>query len=739
MKKRILLVAGFSFLSFILAGTSCGNTETTDDPGDNPGGDTTTDITAHDDIEFTYENVADQVLSNPSTNKLDGAYEDFDAQLEDLTVNKVDALEGRDDFAFGVDASMIHDIEEAGGVFYNEEGYETDIFTLLRQGGANYFRVRLWNDPTNSGITYGGGTNNLETDIELAKRAQEVGMNILVDFHYSDFWADPDYQVAPKEWSRLSYEDLLTEVETFTKESIEAFADAGVTVNAVQIGNEINNGLIDGFGDIDWANVDESFKRVSEILTAGIKGARSANDDIYTIIHLANGGSWDEFETFFTQLEKNNVPYDIIGASYYPFYHGSLDLLAENLQNCAETFDKPVMVMETSYGNTIDDEGNEWVGNTYNASFEDDGGYLTSVQGQMTSLRDVVDTVANINNDMGLGVFYWEPTMIPVAPVVDQYGITEVSAGWATAYGLCYKNYNNNQNVLDAIAENEDNNLNKSTWANQGFFNYSGQALPSLYTYSYIKEGLNEKEEIPLQYRDSAVTYTYNRADEDDTLPETVKVETNLDAIRNYEVTWDEVDLTKDGTFTVTGAINWSGLPVDGRLTINLNLTVIQNYIRDGGFEKQIETSTSDNLGGDWEIYSTSPDGEKVVKLNRKPVDVRTGTTDVNFFYSVSSFGFDFGQDVVLDGAGTYSLTSYLMGIDMSDYEGTIEMYVSFDGDEESIDALQNMTGWSTGYRPLNIEFTVSDTTTVRVGYRAEGLSADVWGHIDDFELVRLS
>ncbi len=733
MKKRYLLLTA---LCLPLLLTACDGT--TEEGGDDDPVTTYEVPDAHEEVDFDYTNT--ETLEEPNyDNQLEGAYTDFEAQKAELHVNKVDELEDRDDFAFGIDASMIYAIEQAGGVYYNEDGYEQDIFTLLKKGGANYFRVRLWNDPTYAGISYGGGGNSLEVDIELAKRAQAVGMNILIDFHYSDFWADPDYQVTPKDWTGLTLDELLEEVYSFSYECIEAFKDAGVTVNAVQIGNEINNGILEGYGDIDWSDTDASFKTVSEILKAGIAGVRASDDDIYTIIHLANGGSWDEFEAYFTYLEENNVPYDIIGASYYPYYHGSIDLLAENLNNCAEKFGKPVMVMETSYGYT-DDSSNEWVGNTYNSTYEDDGGYITSMQGQLTSLRDVVETVASVPNNMGLGVFYWEPCWLPVEPTFDSYDIPLTEAGWATEYGICYKDYNNNLNYLDNIKENEDNNLYKSTWANQGWFTYDGQALPTLYAYQYIKEGLNEIDEIALKYRNLSVSYTYNRADEEDELPSTVDVVTNLDAIRDYDVTWDlsGVDLTTDGTYTCYGIINWTQEPTDNNWYCYLTVEVIQNYIVDGGFEKQSETSTSDNLGGDWTIYSTSPSGEKVVKLNRKPVDVRTGTTDVNFYYT-QEFGFDFGQEISLTEAGTYSLTSYIMGINMASYSGTVEMYVLIDGTYQTVDATSKMIGWSSGYQEVNLEFTITEAKDIIVGYQASGLSALVWGHIDDFELVKLA
>lgn len=695
-------------------------------------------------VKFTYEN-EEHIESASETEKLaDSLNKSYD--YDSLIVNPLDkAL--RDDFACGVDASMIHELEECGAKYYNNDGYKQDIFSLLKLGGCNYFRVRLWNDPTYYGITYGGGANTVDVDIELAKRAQEVGMNVLVDFHYSDFWADPDYQIAPKEWKSYSFDEVVNAVNTFTKESLQAFKDAGVTVNAVQIGNEINNGLIGEFGKIDWADTTESFQRVSRLLTSGINGAKSVFEDVYTIIHLANGGSWDEYEVYFAKLAENNVPYDIIGVSYYPYYHGGIDLLKENLENCVATFNKPVMVMETSYGNTID-SSNVWVGNTYNASCEDTGNYITGVQGQTTSLRDIVNVVNNIENNMGLGVFYWEPTWLPLAPTtVSGYDmITEHSAGWATEYGLCYKNFNNNSNLLSQIKANSDNNINKSTWANQGWFDYNGKALPSLYGFKILKDGeMNATEEKPLYFRDGTISYTLNRADENDLGPTTVRCVTNLQAIREYDVVWEQsiAELKKrDGVtrgirgYITTSFATESGEPSQGNNYVSLDLTVIENFVQDSGFENQ---GTTDDLIAPWNIYSSSPSDQKVIKLNRKPTDVRTGTTDLNWYYGPKKSSWNIGQEIELSNTGNYKLTTYIMGSSTDSFEvESLDLYVTINGETKTVSALGALKGWSNGYQAVTLEFEVASAGKIIIGLEAKGVQAQGWGHVDDFELVKI-
>lgn len=251
----------------------------------------------------------------------------------------------------GVDGSMINKIEALGGQYYNQDWKNQDVFQILKENGVNFFRIRLWNNPENKfGKTYGGGENNIDTDIALARRAKAVGMNVLLDFHYSDFWADPDNQQLPKAWRTLDKEDIPNAVYEYTRDSLQSFKDAGITIDACQIGNEINNGMCGDYGTIDWNDTSTSFDYIASILSDGIKGMKEIFPDCYSVIHLANGGNSQEFETYFTALDGRKVDYDIIGASYYPNLSGGLDELEANLNNITALTNKPAMVCEISWG-----------------------------------------------------------------------------------------------------------------------------------------------------------------------------------------------------------------------------------------------------------------------------------------------------------------------------------------------------------------------------------------------------
>ncbi len=650
---------------------------------------------------------------------------DFTPTYGDKTNDEVHDYEGiivnpltrdlRDDFAFGVDASMTAEVERLGGVFYNEEGVEQDLFQILADCGVNFFRVRLWNKPSDRyGRGFGGGNNDLETDIALAKRAQAVGMNICVDFHYSDFWADPDKQQIPQEWQSKGADDIPELLRQFTVDSLNSFKEAGVEVDAIQVGNEINNGMMGDYGTIGWNNMDESFVYISSLLKAGIEGMKEVFPDCYSIVHLANGTNADEFETYFSYLDKNGVDYDIIGASYYPALTGDLNRLQQNLDQISEKTGHPVMVVETSWGFTNDHVAGV-TANQYSADDEDTGGYLTSEQAQATALRDVLDVLSKVPNQMGLGCFYWEPAWLPVS-------LNGEVPGWASKYGQSYAEYGNTQHS----SMYEDG---LTTWSNQGWFSFSGKLLSSASVYKMVKEGgHNPTEEVSLSPRATEYEATINLA-ADETLPTTGRVVTNLDAIRNAPVTWDEEEAAacvEVGDYVVHGVL-------DEKYDVVLRAECIENYIVDPGFELQ---GGNDSLKEPWHLRSLSPEGEKIVKLDRKS-DTRTGTTDLNWYYGAGNFSFDFYQVVEDMPAGTYDLTTYLLAPAQSDFTQTLTLYVKNGNDEMTLDLSPLCVGWASGYQEaLLSNIVVEEGTDLEVGIRGECEQA-AWAHNDDWKLLR--
>ena len=393
MKSKTYLTLALSSLLL----TACGGATSSPEPSSMPkttseGQPTTSSSSATPADDSSYSYVSADSDSGIGTRTNDEEYD-----YESIKVNKP-AKALVDDFAFGADLSIIAEVERNGGVFYNEKGEEQDVFKLLAADGVNYCRLRLWNDPKSAvtGESYGGGGNDLETDIALAKRAKAAGMKVLLDFHYSDSWADPQKFHCPKAWADELSMDKPDLIADFTRDSLNAFKKAGIYVDSCQIGNETNYGI-----------AGEKFLGGAETIVAmvrsGVAAAKEVFPNIKTLVHLTNIKSPKGVYNFLDAMEKGldgentPVPYDIVGLSYYPFWHGTQENLLNVMNYIRDTYDRPTWVVETSYGFT--DEPNENCSNTYHSStFETPGGYITSIQGQTTELADVVSTISSVNS-----------------------------------------------------------------------------------------------------------------------------------------------------------------------------------------------------------------------------------------------------------------------------------------------------------------------------------------------------
>src|SRR5574344_1281633 len=664
-------------------------------------------------VKFSYSKGYDTPTIGDKTNSESHGY-------SSLKVNRVDK-DLREDFAYGVDGSMIAKIEELGGVYYNQEGKEQDVYQILKDSGVNFFRVRLWNSPSNKyGKTYGGGENTIDTDIAMAKRAKAAGLNVLLDFHYSDFWADPDNQQLPKAWQTLDKEEIPAALKQYTVESLQSFKDAGVTVDAIQVGNEINNGMCGKYGAIDWNDTSTSFDYIASLIKAGIEGMKSVFPDCYSVVHLANGGNKAEFETYFKALDDRKVEYDIIGASYYPNLSGDISELQNNLNNVSALSSKPVMIVETSWGFTDDSIEGVTDNQYYSKTYEDVGGYLTSEQAQATCIRDIVNVLANVPNNLGLGIFYWEPAWLPVD-----------GACWATKYGQSYK-----YTGLDSSSSDYSDGL--ATWSNQGLFSYTGKMLSSLNTFKYLSEGHNESEEKVTKVRSTSIQLTLNLA-ANETLPETYSVETDFAAIRKVDVVWDaaSIEACKSlGDHIATGVVNGT--------TVTAYVNCIQNYVADPSFENQGET---DPVKDPWRVDYTTPSGDKVVKLDRK-TDTRTGKTDLNWYHSSKDFTFKVSQEITIEEEGTYHLATWIMAVAQKDFQSKIlYVYINANGETYKADMTEVIEGWNAGYKstdevlgednkPILSGIHIGAGDVIEIGIAGE-CSAGAWGHNDDWSLVK--
>lgn len=363
-----------------------------------------------------------------------------------------------DNFIKGADISTLAEVERQGGKFYNEAHQSQDAIAILRANDFNAVRLRLWVDPYDSaGKPYGGGTNDLATTLALAKRAKAQGMQLLLDFHYSDFWTDPGKQYKPKSWQGLSFTQLQTRLHDYTRDTMQAFKAAGVTPDMVQIGNEINSGILWPEGK-SWGEGGGEFDRLATLLKAAISGLRETlarPDEVKIMLHLAKGTKNDDFRWWFDEITRRGVPFDLIGLSMYTWWDGPISALKANMDDISQRYHKDVIVVEAAYAWTLDNC--DAAENSFQQKELQDGGYPASPQGQAAYLRDLLGAVRAVPDGRGKGVFYWEPTWI-VAP-----GNT-----WATPVGMKY--------IHD---EWKQGNARE----NQALFDCQGRVLPSIHVF----------------------------------------------------------------------------------------------------------------------------------------------------------------------------------------------------------------------------------------------------------------
>ncbi|AIV29199.1 glycoside hydrolase family 53 protein [Enterobacter cloacae] len=359
------------------------------------------------------------------------------------------------DFIKGADISTLLEAEQHGAKFYNQNGQQQDAIAILKANGVNTVRLRLWVDPQDaSGKTYGGGSNNLENTIALAKRVKAQGLKLLLDFHYSDFWTDPGKQFKPKAWEKMDYPQLKTAIHDYTRDTIARFKKEGVLPDMVQIGNEINGGMLWPEGK-SWGQGGGEFDRLAGLLNAAIGGLKenlTGGEQVKIMLHLAEGTKNDTFRWWFDEIAKRGVPFDIIGLSMYTYWNGPISALKANMDDISRRYNKDVIVVEAAYGYTLDNCDN--AENSFQAKEEKDGGYPGTVQGQYDYIHDLMQSVIDVPDHRGKGIFYWEPTWIAVP------GTT-----WATKAGMKY--------IHDEWKEG-------NARENQALFDCQGKVLPSI-------------------------------------------------------------------------------------------------------------------------------------------------------------------------------------------------------------------------------------------------------------------
>jgi len=314
----------------------------------------------------------------------------------------------RSEFIKGVDLSALLEIEENGGIF-KENGIPKGALQIFKDHGINFIRFRLWHTPAN-------GYDNLDKTLLMANRIKTLGLKFLLDLHYSDTWADPGQQTKPAAWENLSFQALRDSVYQYTHNVITAFKNQNTLPDMVQIGNEITCGMLWNEGRVcDQFNTPQQWAQLAELINEGINGVRESldpGDTVKIMIHIDRGGDSNGSQWFFNNLLAQNVDFDIIGLSYYPWWQGTLSELEFNAHDLAQRYSKEIILVETAYPWTLD-----WYDNTHNIVGDPTQllpGFPATVEGQTGFLSELMDLVWNIPDNKGSGLFYWAPEWISV-------------------------------------------------------------------------------------------------------------------------------------------------------------------------------------------------------------------------------------------------------------------------------------------------------------------------------------
>lgn len=616
-----------------------------------------------------------------------------------LYVKKVDNVP--ENFIFGMDASSVLSEEASGVKYYNFDGEEQDVFKTLAESGVNYIRVRVWNNPfdgDNNG--YGGGNCTIDTAVEIGKRATKYGMKLLLNFHYSDFWADPGKQMVPLEWKDMEIEDKADALYSYTKECLELLKDEKVDVGMVQLGNETNGKMC---GETTWFNMHYLWK-------SGSKAVREVFPDALIAIHFANPEKAGSYSSYASKLDYYEIDYDVFASSYYPFWHGTLENLTTVLSGISDTYDKKVMVMETSYAYTPDDT--DFNGNTISEGSAVTKNYPYTVQGQATCVRDVIDAVTKIPD--GIGVVYWEGTWISVGTSSweenhekwEKYG-----SGWASSYAAVYD------------PDDAGKYYGGSAVDNQAMFGPDGKPLESLRIFNLVKYG-NETEPKADAIEDVILTFDIGSEIK---LPETVNALMTNGEKTEIPVKWSttakklrEMENGGNGKYEIEGSAE--GMKAKAYISV-----VEFNYLENSSFEN------GDLFG--WTLNEAGKADELYVE--DKITDSLSGSWHMHFWSaSQNSVEFSLEQEVPGLESGKYKYSISIMGGDCGKTE--IYSYVKINGEIIKTCPMEitSYGNWDTSLID-GIEYSSGDKISVGIFVKCEGAGNGAWGKIDDAMLNR--
>jgi len=673
--------------------------------------------------EGTYYLVA--TLKNSTENLCDPVYvtitvTDSSTAIEsEISVTKV-ALD--DDFITGVDISSVISEFDSGVVYYDYDGNPiTDVnsfVSFLANCGVTSVRVRVWNNPYDSdGNSYGGGNCTVAQAATIASACKAAGITMLVDFHLSDFWADPGKQTVPKAWASMTLDEKETAVHDFILASLNTIDSSASTVTMVQVGNETTTGVC---GESTTANM-------CEIFAAGASAVRDYSESCKVVIHVTNPNN-GYIKTWADNLNNYEVDYDVLATSYYPYWHGTFSNLKSQFQYVINTYGKEVMVAETSYAYTLNDsDGHD---NTVREGTNDSGFSEIqpfTVQGQANAIRNLV---AAVNEAGGIGVYYWEPAWITVGNTLDLEGdeyTAQVEAnseiwrtcgsGWASQYAGEYE--------TDAATWYGGSAVDNEAW-----FYADGTALATAQIYKLIRAGASSNVVTVESIDEPSETIYIGDSYE---LPSTVDVTYSTGSV-SESVTWDSDDIAavdtttsiaSSVTYEISGTVTFSKTVTSGDYAgattaeVTYTLTVLpENLITDKN-DASLETGTN---------FTISGSGISALPYTNEPQNVVHGSSSLHWYNGneTAAEGYLTYNNAIELEAGEYTFEAQAQGeigdsvtMQILDSDGS----VLFEG------TASELSGWHSWTAP-SVSFALGATTTVTLRVKVSE-NAGGWGSLD--------
>lgn len=428
-------------------------------------------------------------------------------------------------FYKGVDISSLLELEDKGVKFYAENGEECEALELCKRNGVNSIRLRIWNEP--QCVPEAAGYCDLEHTMQFAKRIKEKGMHFMLDFHYSDWWADPGKQTKPYAWKNLTGHALEQAVYEYTKQVLESLRAQNTMPDMVQIGNEIRSGMLFPDGEVP------NFTQLANLVNAGIRATREVSTDIQVMIHLDQGGKYYYLKEWFDAMfEAGMNDIDVIGISFYPFWHGTFTDLKHSMEGLIERYKLPVIVVETAHPWRRSEDG------FVTEDQEKIAGFPAGIEEQRHVMQLLMNIVASVENGMGQGVYYWEPLSVPL----------DGQGSWA-----------NNMGVLDE----------------------KGKVLPGLAEFRFTREQLC-KEKIAKIYHVEPILIEQGK---ELVLPEQIEV-LRYDGERySYPVEWEQHSIASCGEYVLQGNMTQINEKTQIQIVVVDKLPERENLVKNADFK----------------------------------------------------------------------------------------------------------------------------------------------------------